>query len=236
MSYIPMSALSCDMRLMSGGFDISVLRARLSEVMEKKGIKPTTLSLSVSKSPTLVRDLMEKTTDTKLSTLFRLANELGVPVADLITPNAEPLPLGPSLYLRGEVAAGLWNEAAEWPRGDWETVTGTPNHSVPADHRFFLRVRGDSMDQVYPEGTLLECASLFGGAEAEPGKRVIVVRKRKDEMYEATVKELVEIDGALWLSPRSSNPKHSAMLLNQPDDDIEEIRISAVVISSVRPE
>lgn len=231
-----MTSISCDIRPMAGGFDISVLRARLAEVMEKKGIKPTTLSLSVSKSPTLVRDLMEKTTDTKVSTLFRLANELGVSVTDLITPDAEPMPMGPALFLRGEVAAGLWKEAAEWPQDDWETVTGTPNHPVSADHRFFLRVRGDSMDQIYPEGTLLECATLIGGAVAEPGKRVIVVRKRKDQMYEATVKELVEIEGALWLRPRSSNPKHSSFLLTQKDDEIEEISISAVVISSVRPE
>ncbi|SCY69614.1 hypothetical protein SAMN05660666_02524 [Novosphingobium aromaticivorans] len=92
------------------------------------------------------------------------------------------------------------------------------------------------MDQVYPEGTILECISLFGRAEASPGKRVIVIRTDIHGDSEATVKELVEQNGELWLVPRSSNPAHMPIKLNSQEPGIVETRIAAIVVASVRPE
>ncbi len=103
-------------------------------------------------------------------------------------------------------------------------------------HRFFLRVKGDSMDQVYPDGSLIECVSTFARIEPKPGRNVVILRTRSDQRVEATVKEMVEIDGKMWFVPRSSNPAHQAFSVDAVDPDIEEMRIAAVVVSSVRPE
>lgn len=221
---------------MAEAFDIETLRRKPSSVMERRNVRPTTLSLKVGKSPTLVKDLLEKTDDTKLSTLYKLAAALDVDPSDLIHGDIEPLPAGPKIYLKGEVAAGAWLDAFEWPHDDWQAMTGRPDVLADPQHRFFLRVKGDSMDQVYPDGSLIECVNTFARIEPKPGRNVVILRTRSDQRVEATVKEMVEIDGKMWFVPRSSNPAHQAFSVDAVDPDIEEMRIAAVVVSSVRPE
>jgi len=92
------------------------------------------------------------------------------------------------------------------------------------------------MNLVYPENTYIECVSIFGRAEPSAGKRVVVLRRRSDELLEATVKELVEIDGEVWFAPRSNNPSHRAFRADDPGDGIDEVTVIAVVVASVRPE
>lgn len=227
-----------DSATMSSEFDIEVLRRNLSDLLERKDIKPTTLSLRVGRSPTLVKDLLEKTSDVKLSTIFRIADELGVPLEALLTTTTEivPAPMGPPLYVKGEVAAGVWRNALEAPRDEWKAFTGRPDVAAEVKHRFGLRVVGDSMNEIYPEGTIVECVSVFGHVEPAPGKRVVVVRQNEHGEVEATVKELVEQNGELWLVPRSTNPMHRPLRVNEPEPGIVEVRIAAVVVASVRPE
>jgi SOS-response transcriptional repressor LexA len=231
-----MSGLACHTAWMADGFDMAVLRRNLAALMKREGVKPTSLSLRVGKSPTLVKDLLEKTSDTKLSTIFKLAEALHVQAGELLGDGLEPANAGPTLFLKGEVAAGMWIDAFEWPHDDWQAMTGRPDVGIDPLHRFFLRVCGDSMDLVYPHGTYIECASVFGRVEARPGSKVVVLRRRADQRVEATVKEMVEIDGAVWFVPRSSNPVHQSFRADLPGEGIEETRIAAVVISSVRPE
>lgn len=229
--------MMCHTSAMTSGFDIAVLRHQLSERMRQKAVKPTTLSLKVGKNPTLVKDLLEKTADVKLGTISKLANELDCDVLDLLAPEGvERIPLGPTLYLKGEVAAGNWVEAYEWPEDEWQTFTGRSDVNAQQQDRFGLRIVGDSMNELYPEGTIVECISTFGHTEIEPGKKVVVLRKRIDQTYEATVKQYVVIDDQKWLRPRSTNPAHQAINLETEDADIEETRVIAIVVASVRPE
>lgn len=221
---------------MADPFNIAHFRENLRRVMERKGVKPTTLSLRVGKSPTLVKDIFDKASDTKVSTIFKLAEALGIPATDLLDGDLEHMPAGPRIFLKGEVAAGQWLEAFEWERDDWQPMLGRPDIIAKPEHRFFLRVCGDSMNTVYPEGTYVECVSVFGRAEAAPGRKVIVLRRRDDHLVEATVKEMVEIDGEVWFVPRSSNPSHQAFRALDPGEGIEEMKVVAVVVSSVRPE
>lgn len=231
-----MSARACDIWRMEDSPHLTNLRTRLRVIMERKGIRPTTLSSKVGDSPTLVKDLLEKTKDAKLSTIYKLAEALGVAPTDLLEGDLDSIPVGPRLFVKGEVAAGQWCDAVEWPEPDWQPMIGSPELGSSVDHRFFLKVKGGSMNLIYPEGSYIECISVFGRAEVRPGKRVVVMRRRDDQLVEATVKELVEIDGSLWLVPRSTNPDHQAYRMDAPGDGIEEVMISAVVVSSVRPE
>jgi transcriptional regulator with XRE-family HTH domain len=170
-----------------------------------------------------------------LDQLVNLALTLGVEPSALIDQNIA-VPLGPRLFVKGEVAAGLWRPAYEWPEEDWLSFSGRADVTASREHRFGLRVVGDSMDRCYPEGTIVECVSLFGNAEAAPGKRVVVVRTNEHGEVEATVKTLIENDGELWLVPDSSNPVHRPFNLREPEPGIVETRIVAVVVASIRPE
>lgn len=171
-----------------------------------------------------------------LAQLGELADALGVEPGDLFKlPNQ--VALGPRLWLKGEVAAGVWKEAIEWPEESWQSFTGRADVTADIDHRFGLRVVGDSMNQVYPHGTIVECVSVFGRAEIMPGKRVVIVRQRASDLeYEATVKELREQDGKMWAVPLSTNPSFAAFCLNDEDPEIVHTRVAGIVVASVRPE
>jgi len=145
----------------------------------------------------------------------------------------------PNRYLvKGTVAAGVWVEAYEWPEEQWEPYSGGDHISLDAGRRFGLRVEGESMNMVYPHGTVLDCLSTLDGAIARSGQRVVVVRKRADDTLEATVKEyLVEPDGREWLLPRSTNPAFQAPFsMDEPGEGVVDVQIIGVVVGSYRPE
>lgn len=145
---------------------------------------------------------------------------------------------GQRLMVKGAVAAGVWVDAFEWPEDEWTPYTGGNHVSVDPSRRFGLRVEGDSMNMVYPHGTILDCVSIFNSEVPRTGQRVVVIRKRVDDGLEATVKEfVVDADGRQWLVPRSHNPAfQTPIAIDQPQEGIEETRIVALVVGSYRPE
>lgn len=170
-----------------------------------------------------------------LDSLQALAKVLGVTPGSLLDGDAL-VSVGPTLFIKGEVAAGIWRAAAEWPESDWQTFTGRSDVDAKVEHRFGLRLVGDSMDLVYPPGSIVECVSVFGNTEPAPGRRVVILRKNDRQEYESTVKELVEQNGELWAVPRSTNPAHRPFRLDEAEPGILETRIVAVVVASIRPE
>lgn len=145
--------------------------------------------------------------------------------------------LGPTLFIKGSVSAGVWHEADHRDESEWQTFTGAPDVDAPLKDRFGVIVEGDSMDLLYPPGTILECVKNWGDKDIPSGKRVIVQRKRVDDGYETTVKEYVQRDnGECWLVPRSSNPAHQAFRCDQPEPGIAYVQIIAVVVASIRYE
>jgi transcriptional regulator with XRE-family HTH domain len=71
--------------------DMEVIRDNLRREMERKGVKPTTLSLAVGRSKTLVKDLLSKTADVQVGTLIKLAGALDVSLDDLLTRPRVPI-------------------------------------------------------------------------------------------------------------------------------------------------
>lgn len=208
---------------------------KLSEIRKRRGLTQSQLAERMGVEQPTVQRWEKGKREPDLGQLQTLAGVLGITAGELLDGDVAA-PVGPRLFVKGEVAAGVWRAAVESPADEWESFYGRPDVTAEIDHRFGLRVVGDSMDLVYPPGTIVECVSLFGRAEAIPGKRVVVVRMNDAGMCEATVKELVEQEGELWLVPKSSNPAHMPYKLNGPSEGIVETRIAAVVVASVRPE
>ncbi len=147
------------------------------------------------------------------------------------------IPLGPRLYVKGNVAAGVWKEAWEMRADEWEVFTGRADVAAPIKDRFGLRVVGESMNMVYPPGSILECVA-YQGQSVPNGRRVVVQRVRVDGMIETTVKEFLQDEtGAIWLVPRSTNPAMQAPIrIGDHESDITSVEILGVVVSSIRPE
>lgn len=207
----------------------------LAALRKRRGLSQVKLAEQIGVEQPTIQRWEKGSREPDIKALHSLAVALGVTAGELIDGTALAAS-GPRLYIKGAVQAGHWRSAFELPADEWETFTGRPDVNALPEHRFGLRVIGDSMDLLYPEGTVLECVSLFGHAEAAPGKRVIIVRIDENGQCEATVKELVEQDGQLWAVPKSSNPAHSPIKLNGPEPGILEVRVAAVVVASIRPE
>lgn len=207
----------------------------LAALRKKRGLSQAKLAEMVGVEQPTIQRWEKGKREPDLENLISLADALGVTPGSLLDGTAAT-ELGPRLWVKGEVAAGVWTQAYELPEDEWQTFTGRADVTAQTKHRFGLKVIGDSMDLLYPHGTIVECVTLFGKAEAAPGKRVVIVRQNENLEYEATVKELVERDGQLWAVPRSSNPAHAPINLNEPQPGIIETRIAAVVVASIRPE
>lgn len=160
-------------------------------------------------------------------------------ISDIFEEDDSPfVPLGPTLYVRGPVQAGKWREAWETPVDEQTPFTGRIDVTAPIEHRFGVRVEGESMNEVYPAGTILECVSFLGGAEIENGRRVVVSRRRNGTEFEVTVKEYHrDANGIEWLVPKSRHPEFQMPI--RADDQppgIDEVQIIGIVVGSYRPE
>lgn len=170
--------------------------------------------------------------------LAALANAAGVTLQEFLNADFEEAKQGIYPMLKGEVAAGVWRDAWQWEPDEWLAYPGGAHIDAPPDRRFGLRVIGESMNEVYPPGTILDCVHMIGGDEPlRDGQNVIVVRKRYGDGCETTVKQYRLVDGKAWLIPRSNHPAFQKPIdLENEDDDIEETRVIAIVKGSYRPE
>ena len=206
-----------------------------------------------------IRDMRRRGHDPKVGKLTVLAEVLQVPLTYLTDAlGAEPdegdrLPAvlervsTTRVPVRGVLQAGLWQSDFESYDVDRvEYVDIGVDHRFPGVERSAFRVRGDSMDRLYPEGTIVIVAT-YGDLGMSPadGDKVVVIRD-VDGNQEATIKQLEIRDGrtaALW--PRSSNPQHSAAIILPDlkalldfagDYTHHEYQIAGRVIQSLRPE
>lgn len=135
----------------------------------------------------------------------------------------------------GELQAGAWKEAVEWAPDDQYEVSMPLPPGVPSGiplHGFIIR--GNSMNKLYPDGTLVLVASTVANRlRPKNGQRVLVQRRNREGLYEATIKEyVVNEDGSKWLWPRSFDPEHQAPIPYK-SSDVEEVTVSGIVMTAV---
>lgn len=212
------------------------------------GVDLTTLARRIGRAPSTLNRFVKPDWPHRLgsSTIALLEDAAGLSFADFDSASRESRSaalLTPSLNIPvvGEVQAGAWKMAYEAPQEEQELVV--VSHPGGPDVQYFgLRVVGDSMDQIYPPGTVLICVRRmdFWGV-IRHGDHVIVQRRSDiDDRSEYTVKE-VQQDPAkdFWLVPRSTNPAHQALRvggwdLEQSQAGNGDIEIIAVVVGEYR--
>lgn len=155
-----------------------------------------------------------------------------------VNPN-EPLPLRQAtmrLKYAGAVQAGIYVMPND------ETEHGEEWHTLPFPERYrhtqpyLLRVMGDSMDILFPEGTVLVCCDLALLKE-DPihEKRYIVRRYRADGWFESTVKEYrLDTEGRAWAWPRSTNPSYQKPWRLDAGRKGELIKVHARVVAVLK--
>lgn len=141
------------------------------------------------------------------------------------------------IWCIGEVVADVWRDTLEWPRTEWlPFLISFADERYPGAPRYSMRVRGDSMDELYPSGSFIifvKTAEI--SSKPQPGDRVVVVRRREGKM-EVTAKELRQAQDRLWLIPRSSNPKHESLPAPPTPQNGEQLEIIGLIVGSQRIE
>lgn len=215
------------------------LSSRISAIRRKLGLNQAQFGAALGVNQTSV-SRWEQGSIPNGKMLAKIAKIGGVDVSALVAADFEASQGGPSLFVKGEVAAGVWLETWEWQQDDWQPYQGGSHIDAPLGARFGLRVIGESMNEVYPHGTILDCVHCInsGDGTITNGQRVIVIRKRWHGEVEATVKEYRVTNEGRWLVPRSTNPafQQPIPLDGDGDPEIEETVIIAIVRGSYRPE
>lgn len=121
---------------------IESIRTALRKAMTRKGEKATTLSLRIGSNRTLVKDLLEKTDDVRLSTLTKLANALDIDLQELVST--------PPVQVVGYIGAG--GTVIFEDLGYGETVLRPPGISGTL---VALMVKGSSMLPKYKDGDII---------------------------------------------------------------------------------
>lgn len=219
---------------------LSDLARKISLLRRSLGVKQDVFAGRLNVTQATVSRWETGKSEPEYEHLVKLAEMAGVPVQEFIESPDDPvirLPGTPVVVL-GSVAAGVWRQAWEWPQEDRFVFHGGMHIDVQGEGRFGLRVDGESMNLIYPQGTILDCVATYASREVMPGQRVIVIRRRIDGEVEATVKEYARSpDGQEWLLPRSTHPDFQAPVsLSNPGSEIEEIAIIGIVVGSYRPE
>lgn len=127
------------------------------------------------------------------------------------------------------VEAGVWREAVELPPEERKHFPAPDLPGYEGIQVFGLEVRGQSMNKVYPDGSIAFFVRPEDLAPQE-GHIVVAVAKRGD-LYETTLKELRrDKKGRMALYPLSTNANHQKPIY--PDQaGAESVEIIGVAIA-----
>lgn len=138
------------------------------------------------------------------------------------------------LPLWGEIAAGVWAEVCESQDMDVKRVPVAPDPAYPADAQYALKVKGNSVNKIAPNGTIVVCVDVVkAGIEIRDGDLVCVTRQ-KGGLVETTLKRVRKAKGGIDLWPESTDPQHATALRLGAKGDTE-VTITGLVIYTVKP-
>jgi transcriptional regulator with XRE-family HTH domain len=221
---------------------------RIRELRKIRGLSLESLAERMETSNQQVSRLETGRRRLTIEWMRKAAKALEVEMAELLVPpngtsiksdfsTVAPAELAP-YYVVGEVQAGSWRETLELPPEEWEPVLFGERPEYRGLPRFGLRVRGPSMNALYPQGTVLDCIKFIDLHRLpRSGDRVIVQRHRPEGLIEATAKEL-RFNGQRWeLWPRSHHPAHQSPVVVEGDiGEDSTVEIYALIIGSYQPE
>lgn len=238
-----------------------LLLSRIKERLDALALSERKACLNAEVGINTIRHIRVRQHAPKPAALAKLANALGVPPAyfldaaagDVKVNQQHPMaPILATIYVKGAVQAGAWQEALEWPASEWQAVYAPSDERYKNVEKFGLVVRGNSMNKRYPEGSIVIAVKLSDlGREPNPGERVVVLRRMANcSEMEATVKRYeIDEEGRHILWPESYDPKYQTPIMldeyvnnlsaYQKDADhanCADIEVCGIIIGSYRPE
>jgi transcriptional regulator with XRE-family HTH domain len=205
---------------------IKALRARL-------GIDQKQLSAKIGVDQSTVSKYERGIQMPKREPSMKLAELAGMPLGEWmgIEPASAENVSERTAMVVGELCAGQWREAIEWAPDDQYPVPVLVDPDLPGYPLQGYVVRGNSMNRYYPDNAIVfAAATIANGLRPTDGDHVIVTRRDRQGLVEASLKEYVLAeDGSRWLWPRSTDPEHQTPLQYC---GAEEVVITGIVLAS----
>lgn len=211
---------------------------KLEKLINAAGTNPAALATEIGRDKDYIRDfLVSRKKSIKADDMALIIEKL----ERLTKPKPEPQPVSDEIPIVGlevvsDVQAGNWLEVTTIDDpSEPEILPVARDPRFPRAQQYALRVRGDSMDQQFPDGTYVTCVDFWeAGVPLRDGLIVHVQRTRDGgQLVEVTVKAIERIDGKFWLAPRSSNPKWTRVPVDS--DKTFEVKVRGIVTGGWRP-
>lgn len=135
------------------------------------------------------------------------------------------------IRVEGTSQAGIFRDISliEDDEHEREYVPGSIDPRCPHAHHYALNVAGDSMNNLFKDGSQVVCAAWGDlGIDVKQGHVLHIERRRFASEIETTLKVYNERDGKRWLEPNSTNVKHKPIEINGNEDT--EISIKGLVL------
>jgi len=216
------------------------LQKRLKFRMDFLGLNAYQTAKKAGLGDSFVRDILRgRTRSPSAENLAKLAVALDT-TPDYFTLDAEPvepakvqaLPIS-GLAVVGDIQAGHWLDSTLFDDGhEQEIIPVARDPRFPRAKQYGLRVKGDSMDREFPDGSYVTCVDFYDSGLNMKDGLIVHVERHNGPLIEVTLKAIEHVDGQLMLTPRSTNPKHVPLKIE--GDAGSEIVIKGVVIGSYR--
>lgn len=216
------------------------LQKRLKFRMDYLGLNAFQTAKKAGLGDSFVRDILRgRTRSPSAENLAKLAAALDT-TPEYFTletePSVAPVPLTPpitGLNVIGDIQAGTWLDRSIFDEvHEHEIIPVARDPRFPHSKQYALRVKGDSMDREFPEGSYVTCVEYFDSGLSMKDGLFVHVERHSGSLVEVTLKAIERVDGELMLAPRSTNPRHVPIKLE--GDGGTEIMIKGVVIGSYR--
>ncbi|WP_051625861.1 LexA family protein [Kozakia baliensis] len=202
-------------------------------IAKKSGVAPSTVVRFMNDERS--SHALSATTEAKIGERYR-----SLPKPE--TSTVEPIHTM-QIEVRGDVQAGVWRDALEWPFSDWYAITVPIDAAYPGVKRYGLLVRGESMNRIFPDGSVVVVVNFSDiGRSPKTGELVVAIQRSKvTNEFEATVKAVQILEsGDVILWPQSYDPDFATpikvpKLDHNHDAGIPDVVIQALVVASYRP-
>jgi len=210
--------------------------AKLGKLIEEAGTNPAALATEIGRDKDYIRDfLVSRKKSIKADDLALILEKLEKPPQKTPEPSDE-IPIT-GLPVVSDVQAGNWLEVTtlDDDPSEHEILPAPRDPRFPKAMQYALRVRGDSMDQEFPDGSYVTCVDFWdAGVPLRDGLFVHVQRMRAGgQLVEITVKAIEKAEGKFWLAPRSSNPKWTRVPVD--GDKTFEVKVRGIVTGGWKP-
>jgi len=211
------------------------LPERLRKAMNDKGINGAELGRRIGLERQAVYNWLSGRAEPTQENLRNLAVILDVEQEWLSSGRRAKPDITLGLQLHGEVAGGVWIEVHENQDTEFRRVAVAPDPRYPTDAQYALTVRGNSVNKIAPDGSIIACVDIMASGVEVRDRDLVVVERRRGSIVETTVKRVRKAAGKLELWPESDDPAHQEKLAIGPRKGDGEVIVKALVISTTVP-